>query len=389
MTAIDKGAAGHFEPGDNITMLKHWNRKASPIYECAQVSVPGRLHFAVFDFSQMAPGLGGGGLGVSASTVGHRVVISRTQPEEGGCDVPSGRHMLELFKRAVGYQKNDIRVARAQSIKHKHSGFGSNVSYNTATMAGLNALFGSPFSPQDMWEMITQNYVENTKDDRHVYFGLDTGVGEACLFYGGLVWIDEQHGNGRFLGNLNSENLWVTTAVGNYETLTDDVLRAHGEGADMSDTTEADMVPTHFMEWQKRYGKPFRAFIERKLRPALYGNDLFQFLKLGWELNTMSNMKVLEGIYKTDVLRALDKEMQRSGALYAGMSSAGPGFFAFSDSERKGKQLAEVLERDFGDYFSKFAVARAGEKMSIELEHRENFTRTDLETSEQVALAAD
>lgn len=367
MNQVRKDTAGNFLPGNNITQLPHWQRKAQPVYPTAQVTVPGRLHFAVFDFTQMAPGLGGGGVGVSTSTVGHQVVVSRAAEGAGGCDVPSGQHMLELFKKTVGYEKNDIRITRAKSIKHKHSGFGSNVSYNTATLAGLNALFGSPFSPQDMWEMITQNYVENAKDDQNVYFGLETGVGEACLFFGGLVWIDEQHGNGRFLGNLNSENLWVTTAVGNYDTLATEALRSHGKDADMSGATEAGFVFTHFMEWQKKYGTQWRAFIEKKLRPALYRNDLFSFLKLGWELNSISNMKVLEGIFETKVLREFDETMQREGALYAGMSSAGPGFFAFSDSEEAGRKLAAVMEGRFSKYMGGMTVARAGEKMSIDI----------------------
>jgi predicted sugar kinase len=362
-----KAKAGQFLPGANLTVLPHWEREALPSYDHAEVSVPGRLHFAVFDFMQMAPGFGGGGLGVSTSTVGHRITVSRTTSGNGGCDVPSGRHMLELFKRAVGYARDDIRVDRLHSIQHKHSGFGSNVSFNTATLAGLNALFGSPFSPHDMWEMITRNYVETAKDDEHVYFGLETGVGEACLFFGGLVWVDEKHGNGRFLGNLSSENLWVTTAVGNYDTLSTEALRAHGEGADMSGTTEAGFVPTHFVEWQKRYGIAWRDFIEKKLRPALHRNDLFAFLKHGWELNSMSNMKVLEGIFRTDVMREFDQTMQREGAVYAGMSSAGPGFYAFSDCEEKAKHLAAVMMHRFSEFMSEMTVARAGQKMSIDV----------------------
>src|SRR5438128_1957679 len=190
--------AGEFLPGANLTVLPHWERKAAPVYGQAEVSVPGRLHFAVFDFLQMAPGLGGGGLGVSTSTVGHQVIVAH----------PAA-------------------------------------------------------------------------------------------------------GEGRFLGNLNSENLWVTTAVGNYDTLATETLKAHGEGADMSGTTEAGFVPSHFVEWQKRYGEAWRNFIEKKLRPALHRNDLFGFLKHGWELNSMSNMKVLEGIFRTDVMREFDETMQR------------------------------------------------------------------------------
>jgi predicted sugar kinase len=367
MNQFWKRKAGHFLPGNNLTVFPQWERKAQPVYQRAEVSVPGRLHFSVFDFQQMAPGFGGGGIGVSTSTVGHQVVVARTSPGAGGSDVPSGRHMLELFKRTVGYERDDISVTRPRAIQHKHSGFGSNVSYNTAAMAGLNALFGSPLSPADMWEMITRNYVENTKDDKQVYFGLETGVGEACLFFGGLVWIDEKHGNGRFLGNLTSDRLWVTTAVGNYDTLATDALKAHGAGADMSDTTEAGFVPTHFMEWQKRYGDDWRAFIEGKLRPALYRNDLFAFLKLGWELNSLSNMKVLEGIFRTDVMRDYDETMQREGALYAGMSSAGPGFYAFSDSEDAGRRIADIMKTRFSKHMSGVAVARAGEKLSIDV----------------------
>ena len=96
-----------------------------------------------------------------------------------------------------------------------------------------------------------------------------------------------------------------------------------------------------------------------------YRNDLFSFLKLGWELNSISNMKVLEGIFQTKVLRDFDETMQREGALYAGMSSAGPGFFAFSDSEEAGRKLAAVMEGRFSKYMGGMTVARAGEKMSI------------------------
>jgi hypothetical protein len=47
------------------------------------------------------------------------------------------------------------------------------------------------------------------------------------------------------------------------------------------------------------------------------------------------------------------------------MSSAGPGFFAFADSEEKGKHLAGVMERRFGKFMHGLATARAGQKMSI------------------------
>jgi predicted sugar kinase len=81
----------------------------------------------------------------------------------------------------------------------------------------------------------------------------------------------------------------------------------------------------------------------------------------------MSNMKVLEGIFRTDVMRDFDATMQREGALYAGMSSAGPGFFAFADSEEMSRRLAAIMETRFGQYMSEPTVARAGRKLTIEI----------------------
>ena len=55
------------------------------------------------------------------------------------------------------------------------------------------------------------------------------------------------------------------------------------------------------------------------------------------------------------------------GALYAGMSSAGPGFYAFANSEDKGDHLARVMKERFSEFMSHLAVARAGQKLSIEV----------------------
>lgn len=356
-----------FLPGQNLTLWPQWRRQANARYNKATVSVPGRLHFGVLDFSRMAPGLGGGGLGISTDTVSHRISISRGS-EQRGCDIPSGRHLLDLFKRCVGYSGDDIGIYREQSIRHTHSGFGSNVSFNTAVMAGLNALFGSPFTPQDLWDMVTQNYIENAPDGEHLYFGLDTGVGEACFLYGGLVWVDGAQEQGRYIGNVATPELWVVTAVGDRFNLTGEILRHYGEGAALSADTETALVASHFMACEKQYGDAFRRFFQQRMVPALMQNDIHQVLELGWELNQVSNVKVLEGIYRTDVLRNLNRQMQAEGALYAGMSSAGPGYFAFAADRQSAERLGQYLAQHFGDYFKEFRVGRAGAKLSIALE---------------------
>lgn len=356
----------YFQPGENFTLHQQWQREAKPQYQKAVVNVPGRLHFGVLDFSKMAPGLGGGGLGISTNTVGHKIAIKidKTQP---GCKRPTGQHLLQLFKQAMNYQGDDIAIELEDSIQHTHSGFGSNVSFNTAVIAGLNALFGSPLSAQEIWDMVTLNYVENTQDSETIYFGLDTGVGEACLLYGGLVWVDATYGQGRYIGNVSSDNLWVLTAVGDRTKLTGEVLREYGEGQALSEDTETALVASHFMRCEQQYGQDFRRFIKNEMSPALYSNDISKVLKLGWDMNNMSNMKVLEGIYKTDILQNLNNTMKQHGALYAGMSSAGPGFFAFANSEAQARELGNVLEAEFGEYFYNQAVGRAGDKLTVDL----------------------
>ena len=192
------------------------------------------------------------------------------------------------------------------------------------------------------------------------------------MLYGGLVWIDagRGYGDGRFLGTLPAENLWVTTCVGNAEKLAGDILLAFGEekaARGMGDKTEADVVAGACQEYQRKFGAALQTFLKERLRPAFLRNDLRGLLKLGWEMNGVGNMKVLEGIYRTDVLHELTATMSQAGALYAGMSSAGPGFFAFSDSEAGANSLRDVLHERFGNYFGQFAVGRAGTKLSVDL----------------------
>ena len=368
---MSKTGAAHFLPGQSLTIRPEWRRRAQPRYGRACVHAPGRVHMSVFDFSKMAPGLGGGGLGISVDTAYSQVLISAGTGDASSLNA-TGRHLLELFKQCVGYHRDDLSVNVARRIQYAHAGFGSNVTFNTGLLAGLNALFGSPFSVHEIWTMLTQNYVENAEDGEHIYYGLDTGVGEACVLYGGLVWIDEGVGvgDGRYLGSVLAQDLWVVTAVGKVERLAGEAMRALGEAAakGLGGKSEAEVVAGLCQEYQKRYGAALQECVHARMRPAFLRNDLAGLLESGWELNDVGNMKVLEGIYEPHVLRDLTSAMRRAGSLFAGMSSAGPGFFAFSDSERGVQQLRDVLQARFSEYFSDFAVGRAGAKLDLELE---------------------
>lgn len=361
----------HFLPGQNLTIRPEWRRPAFRRYGRTRVNAPGRVHLTVFNFLKMAPGLGGGGLGISVDTAHSELVISVGERQVSNLS-PTGRHLLTLFQQCIGYERDDVRIAVPHQIQYLHAGFGSNVTFNTALLAGLNAMFGSPFSVSELWDMLTHNYVENATDGEHIYFGLDTGVGEACVLYGGLVWVDEGAGagDGRCLGSLPAEHLWVVTCVGKLEQLAGDAMRAFGKAAaeGLGDQREADIVAGLCQDYQRHYGPALHGLLDSQLRPAFLRGDLKGLLACGWAMNEIGNMKVLEGIYQPGVLRELTATMREAGSLYAGMSSAGPGFFAFADSEGQACELRNVIERRFSGYFGDFAVARAGTKLSIELE---------------------
>ena len=355
----------HFEPGTSFHVRDEWRRPARPVHRRARVRSPGRLHFQVIDFTKMQPMTpGGGGLGISTTTGTSEVEI--TVGAEGGAPFPTAKHLLALFKHMVGYEGDDIRVEVPSRIRQVHSGYGSNVTFNTALVAGLNALFGSPFSVPEMWEILTQNFVENAPDERRVYWGLDTGVGEAAVLYGGLVWVDE---HARYVGSATAR-LWVATATGDPKQLAHDRLREVGRVAEIGvgDVEEHDVLYNECLRYQREWGDRLLHFLEHRLKPHLLRDDALGLLSLGWEMNAVGNHRVQELIWRPDVLRDTAETVREAGGLYCTMSSAGPSIFGLAETEETAHRVREALEARFGDLFSNFQVGRAGEKLRIEIE---------------------
>ncbi len=363
----------YFLPGQNFKILPRWRRTIEPQYSLVKVKTPGRLHFSVFDFSLMTPGLGGGGLGISTSTGGNEIEIYFDKNKQDNPDnlIPTWNHLLNLFKELVNYQGNDLHIKISRIIRHFHSGLGSNVTFNTAVISGLNALFGSPFSQNEIWDIVTMNFVENTDDNKSIYFGLDTGVGEAALLYGGIVWIESNPKNheGYYLGNLQSNNLWVVTGIGIEEKLaTEKMLEYKRMGANkISDNTELDILSYICKAHQTEYGYKLYQFLKNKLKPAFLRNDFYEFFDLCWELNVIGTMKAMGIAYNYEIMKALSDKFHDMNALYAGLSSAGPGAFVFTKSEDDAKRMQEIWFNSYNDYFKDINIGKAGEKLIIDL----------------------
>ncbi|HEX6750375.1 MAG TPA: hypothetical protein VF092_23985 [Longimicrobium sp.] len=364
----DGPAMDYFLPGEQFRIRDEWRgRNAAPVHGRARVWAPARLHFNVIDFFQMQPMLpGGGGFGFSTSGVCSEVEVALGG---GGGDGmrPTARHLAALFCELVGHDPADVSVSVAQRVGRVHGGFGSNVTFNTAVLSALNALFGTPFSVPEIWDILTQNFVENADiDDQHIYWGFDTGVGEACLQYGGLVWVDQF---ARFVGSADTAGLFVVTAGGDTAALASDRVKGFGQGGQhgIGDADERESLQ-FCIDYQREYHDRVVAFLERRMKPALLRNDARAFLSHGWELNEVGTYRIMEDLWRRDVVRGLMRVARENGALYAMMSSAGPSVFAIAEGRGRAEEVAAALEGEFGEFYSGFAVGEAGVKMRIDLE---------------------
>jgi predicted sugar kinase len=364
----DQPHPDYFLPGEQFRIRDEWRRPATPVHRRARVWAPARLHFNVIDFFRMQPMIpGAGGFGFSTTGASSQVEVS--VDAGGGADgaPATARHLTRLFCELVGHAADDVAVRVPACIRHVHSGFGSNVTFNTAVVSGLNALFGTPFSVPEVWDILTQNFVENAgAGDGHVLWGMDTGVGEACLQYGGLVWVDQW---ARYVGSADTAGLWVVTASGDTAALASERVRGFGQGGahGVGDLDERESVVTLCFDYQRQYHERVLDFLERRMKPALLRNDVRAFLAQGWALNEVGTFRIMEELWRKDVLHGVMRVARECGALYAMMSSAGPSIFAIAEGRGRAEEIAAALEGEFGQFYSGFAVGEAGVRMRIDL----------------------
>jgi adenylate cyclase class IV len=364
---IDPGA--RFDPGQQLRIRPEWYRRARPVHRRARVVTPGRLHFQVIDFNKMRPVTpGAGGIGTSTTTACSEVEITVGEGGGGPASVPTAEHLIRLFTRLVGYEGGDLHVSVPARIEHVHSGYGSNVTFNTGVLAGLNAVFGTPFSVPEMWDILTQNFVENSDDEAgKLFWGVDTGVGEAAVLYGGIVWVDE---HARYIGSADADGLWLLTAKGDTRTFGNEKLREFGKSIErgVGDLDEFDVTQGVTFDYQAEYGERLLDFLERRMKPYLLRNDARGMLEQGWELNEVGSVVVLGTIWKADVLDAILRTVREAGGIYSTMSSSGPSVFAVCDSEAAAHRVREALEPRFPEYLSNYAVGRAGTRLRVEID---------------------
>ncbi|MGR3219885.1 MAG: hypothetical protein ACUZ8H_08725, partial [Candidatus Anammoxibacter sp.] len=273
---------------------------------------------------------------------------------------PSTKHNILLFENLVNYKKNNVHIQTTSDVPYSHHGYGSNVVLNTSIFYGLNILFGKPFSEHDIFEILTHNYVENT-DDTKVHWGFDTGVGEACLLFGGFVLVNE---TGKFIGNIEVGEFYSLMAKGNMANiaLTDYLKRGLAVKGETG-LVEAKINEEVGMLHQKQYGDQIKEFLRKELEPIFVNKDKDQLFEKIWRLNDLGTFKRMQRSYRPDVMLDFEARSKAAGAVYAGISSAGPSMFALFKEKEKGESLKNNLTETQSKYFDNYRVAQAGEKI--------------------------
>ena len=129
-------------------------------------------------------------------------------------------------------------------------------------------------------------------------------------------------------------------------------------------------------EWpaafQKRWAESAAEALNkhRELVDATYKSGIEvieQTFRVGEARSLGENRRLMEELWRKDVVRGAMEVARESGALYAMMSSAGPSVFAIADGRETAERVSQALESRFGEFFTGFAVGPAGVKMRIDL----------------------
>lgn len=354
-----------FIAGKNLWIEDKWRRSASPKSSMVKVCSPGRLHFSVFDFFAMRPPLpGGGGIGISTSTVNTtlQICIEPGPQTVNYCSIPATfKHIRSLFCTLIGFDDEKLGIKLEEKIQYQHSGFGSNVTGNTALFFGLNYLFGNPFSPNEIYKILTHNYVENDENSNNkVYFGYDTGIGEAAVLFGGFVLTDVK---GKFVGRINPTTYVVTATADKNKLSLNQEYKGYGS-KQKSETETLRTAPIKITDFQKEYNDRLYA-LQTRLTGFFKKHDITAFQSNLWDINRYGSFEYMRRKFSHTVLDNFVNISRKNKAIYAGISSAGPSMFALANDIPTAKKIESELKKELSSYFYSFQIGAAGNKVHI------------------------
>ena len=120
------------------------------------------------------------------------------------------------------------------------------------------------------------------------------------------------------------------------------------------------------MVHQKQYGHQIKQFLRTELEPIFVNNRKEELFAKIWKLNDIGTFKRMQMSYRPDVMLDFEARSKTAGAIYSGISSAGPSMFALFDEKAKADSLIKNLPENLSLYFDHYRVDHAGEKIETD-----------------------
>jgi beta-RFAP synthase len=176
-----------FVPGEDI-VTKGVTKKAKPVVERIKFMFPARVHITLIDSNRLDFGKpGGGGLGFGVQMDNWmEVSLSQEDYQDSTEDSqPLIAHMTFVMKKILNHQGGIQIKLNTRKFLQPHKGLGSTTAILTACAQGINMLFGSPLTTEEIREIVAYNFVEVC--DGKLAKGMETGVGTYLILKGGFV----------------------------------------------------------------------------------------------------------------------------------------------------------------------------------------------------------
>lgn len=319
-----------FKPGNNIDTLG-LVREAKRNLSGISLLFPSRIHMTPIDCNRFGFGKpGGGGVGfaidlqnkLDISISSETKIISNSEKHQPLL-IHYSKLMQVLLKTDLVFQF----TLNLDSMMTQHFGLGSSICVACATVFGINQIFGSPLSIDEMRRLVAYNFVEEYKSA--VTRGLETGVGSSVVLRGGISVV------GNEIVEVFHRNFPEEYSIILIDPKTTRPKSDQPESEDM-------LERTFFLDSSYRYTKAYDLLMD--IIPALYSSN---FKKLGtyfWDIQySGTHLSMIQSYecYGRKIYEVLGF-MKKNGAEICGLSSVGPLIYAICETNSKDALLAKL-----------------------------------------------
>jgi beta-RFAP synthase len=321
-----------FNPGENLKKIEI-KSKPKLKYSTIVINFPGRIHITPIDCNRFEFGKpGGGGMGF-AINLNNILKINLTEETKIKLNckkfTPVILHYFKLLKEIFEFEECFNIDLCVSNLLRQHFGLGSSISVGTSIIYGLNYIFNSPLTLNDIRQLVGNNFVEEYND--MLSRGLETGVGSAVVLKGGFSLI----------ANDLIEIFHTNVFRGKTVIIIDP--KVGRKGIDKPESMEM-LNRSVFLDKSYSYIKSYDLLMD--IIPAIYQNNLKKFGDYVWNIQFSGTHLSMIQSYENfgckiyDILSLLKSQR----ILICGLSSVGPTIFALDEKSKINKTLLKLSE---------------------------------------------